>query len=135
MDHTSADKIDKIRRSSQLFSQPKLTQEFARQKTSTTQNKADKNTYSNVVESASIVEQKLGLTQALHVSDFPGLKETDQRKSLDMFISTCKDMVKVGELTVEKAKVFTNIQTSFSKSISNTNHQHHKLPSHGVEGE
>ena len=123
-DHKSADKADKLRRASQLFSQPKLTQEFARQKVSTTQNKADKSTYSTVVESASMMAQKLGLTQALHVSDFPALKEADQRKSLDMFISTCKDMAKAGDLTVEKAKVFTSIQTAFSKAISNTNHQH-----------
>ena len=120
----SDDKIDKLRRKSQLFSQPKLTQDFARQKVSTNQNKADKSTYSNVVESASMMEPKLGLSQALHISDFPVMKETDQRKSLDMFISTCKDMTKAGELTVEKAKVFTNIQTTFSKPISNTNHQH-----------
>ena len=94
-----------------MISQPKLTQEFASQKVSTTQNKADKSTYSNAVESASMMSQKLGLAQALHVSDFP-LKEADQRKSLDMFISTCKDMTKSGELTVEKAKVFTNIQSA-----------------------
>ena len=61
----------------------------------------------------------------LHVSDCPALKDTDQRKSLDIFISTCKDMAKTDELTVEKEKVFTSIQTTFSKTISNTNHQHH----------
>jgi hypothetical protein len=71
-----------------------------------------------------MMAQKLGLAQALHVSDFPALKEADQRKSLDMFISTCKDMAKAGDLTVEKAKVFTSIQAAFSKAISNTNHQH-----------
>ncbi len=36
VDHKSADKIDKLRRVSQLFSQPKLTQEFASQNVSTT---------------------------------------------------------------------------------------------------
>ena len=101
-----------------------MTQEFANQKVSTTQNKDDRSAYSNVVESASLMAQKLGLEQALYVSDFPLLKEADQRKSLDMFISTSKDMTKTGELTVEKAKVFTNIQAAFSKAISNTNHQH-----------
>ena len=33
-------------------------------------------------------------------------------------------MAKAGELSVEKTRVFTNIQSGFSKTISNTNHQH-----------
>jgi hypothetical protein len=101
-----------------------LTQEFAKQKVSTTQNKADKSVYGDVLEQASQLQQKLGLEQALNVSDFPELKQTDQRKSLDLFTSTCKDMAKAGKLTVEKAKVFVNIQAAFSKTISSTHHQH-----------
>jgi hypothetical protein len=33
-------------------------------------------------------------------------------------------MAKAGELTVEKAKAFVNIQAVFSKAISSTHHQH-----------
>jgi hypothetical protein len=107
-----------------LFSHSQLTLEFARQKVSTTQNKDDKNIYGDILESVSLLPQKLGLEQALNVSDFPELKEADQRKSLDLFTSTCKDMAKAGKLTVEKAKVFVNIQAAFSKVISSTHHQH-----------
>jgi hypothetical protein len=71
-----------------------------------------------------MLQQKLGLEQALNVSDFPELKEADQRKSLDLFTATLKDMAKAGELTVEKAKNFVNIQTAFSKAIASTHHQH-----------
>jgi hypothetical protein len=91
---------------------------------STTQNKSDKSIYGDLLESVSLIQQKLGLEQVLNVSDFPELKETDQRKSLDLFTATCKDMTKAGELTVEKTKVFVNIQTSFNKTISSTHHQH-----------
>ena len=92
----STENDDRLRRDNQLFSHPQLTQEFARQKVSTTQNKTDKSIYGDVLESASLLQQ------------------TD----------TCKDMVKAGELTVEKAKAFVNIQTAFSKAISSTHHQH-----------
>ena len=109
---------------SHLFSHPQLTQEFARQKVSTTQNKADKSIYGDVLESDSLLQQKLGLEQVLNVSDFPDLKETDQRKSLDLFTATWKDMAKADELTVEKAKAFVNIQSAFNKTISSTHHQH-----------
>ena len=71
----------------------------------------------------SLLQQKLGLEQTLNVSDFPELKEADQRKSLDLFTATLKDMAKAGELTVEKAKNFVNIQTAFSKAIASTHHQ------------
>jgi hypothetical protein len=69
---------------------------------STTQNKSDKSIYGDVLESVSLLQQKLGLEQSLNVSDFPEMKETDQRKSLDLFTVTCKDMAKAGELTVKK---------------------------------
>ncbi len=88
----STEKDDRLRRASQLFSHPQLTQEFARQKLSTTENKADKSIYGDVLESVSLLQQKLGLQQALNVSDFPELKQADQRKSLDLFTVTCKDM-------------------------------------------
>ncbi len=120
----STEKDDRLRRASQLFSHPQLTQEFARQKVSTTQNKADKSIYGDVLESVSLLQQKLGLEQTLNVSDFPELKEADQRKSLDLFTATWKDMAKADELTVEKAKAFVNIQAAFSKAISSTHHQH-----------
>jgi hypothetical protein len=103
-----------------LFSHPQLTQEFVRQKVSTTQNKSAKSIHGDVLESASLLQQKLGLEQTLNVSDFLELKETDQRKSLDLFTATCQDMAKAGELTVEKAKEFVNIQAAFSKAISST---------------
>jgi hypothetical protein len=121
----STEKEDKLQRASKLFSHPQLTQEFARQKVSTTQNKADKSIYGDVLERASLLQQKLGLDQALNVSDFPELKEADQRKSLDLFTVTCKDMPQTDELTVEKAKNFVSIQTVFNKVISSTHHQHH----------
>jgi hypothetical protein len=107
----STEKDDRLRRASRLFSHPQLTQEFARQKFSTTQNKADKSIYGDVLESASLLQQNLGLEQALNVSDFPELKEEDQRKSLDLFTDTCKDMTKAGELTVEKAKAFVTMSS------------------------
>jgi inhibitor of KinA sporulation pathway (predicted exonuclease) len=100
----STENDDRLRRDNQLFSHPHLTQEFVRQMVSTTQNKTDKSIYGDVLESVSLVQQKLGLEQALNVSDFPELKEPDQRKSLDLFTDTCKDMTKAGESTVEKAK-------------------------------
>jgi hypothetical protein len=122
--HKSTERDDKLWRVSQLFSRPQLTQEFVRQKVSTTQNKDDKSIYGAVHESGSLLQQKLGLEKALNVSDFPELKETDQRKSLDLFTSTCTNMEKAAELTVEKTKVFVNIQSAFSKAISNSHHQH-----------
>jgi hypothetical protein len=79
----STEKDDRLRRASQLFSHPQLTQEFARQKVSTTQNKSDKSIYGDVLESVSLLPISL---QTLNVSDFPELKEVDQRKSLDLFI-------------------------------------------------
>jgi hypothetical protein len=118
----SMEKDDRVRRASQLFSHSQLMQKFARQKVSTTQNKSDKNIYGDVLESASLLQQKLGLEETLNVSDFP-----DLRKSLDLFTSTCKDMGKDGELTVEKVKVFVNVQATFSKAISSTHHQHHNF--------
>jgi hypothetical protein len=98
----STEKDDRLRRASQLFSHSQLTQEFARQKVSTTQNK---------------------------------LKEADQRKSLDLFTSTCKDMAKTGELTVEKAKLFCE----HTDSVQQDNLEHPsstpQLSSHCIEGE
>jgi hypothetical protein len=94
------------------------------EQTHTTKSKADKSIYGDVLESVSLLQQKLGLEQALNVSDFPELKEADQRKSLDLFTVTCKDMAKAGELTVEKTKAFVKIQAAFSKAISSNHHQH-----------
>ena len=59
-----------------------MTQEFASQKVSATQNKADKSTYSKklfFVENTSMMTQKLGLSQVLHVSDFPTRTSRDYR--------------------------------------------------------
>ncbi len=53
-----------------MFSHPQLTQEFARQKVSTTHNKGDKSIYGDVLESVSLLQQKLGLEQALNLSEF-----------------------------------------------------------------
>ncbi len=107
------------------------------QKVSTTQIKSDKSIYGDVLESVSLTQQKLGLEETLNVSDFPDLKETHQRKSLDLFTATCKDMSKVDELRVEKTKVFVNIQKAFSKTISSTEYSSStpQLSLHCIEGE
>ncbi len=68
-----------------------------------------------------MLQPKLGLDQELNVSDF--LEKEDQRKSLDLFTSTWKDMTKTDESTVEKVKAFVNIEELLSKVISSTHHQ------------